>query len=207
MGITNDGRVTSHTIRRNKLTTLKRKGIITNRRQLTKRDQYYKHRYLSNFRKVWDKSVVNMVKFYRTSLPQVEEGYRYNQRTLYYHKLLATERRKDRKNALVKAMRLRLWKKAYGSDESHLYSDETHELSQLYKPEYNKYSFHAQQFRKPATQLREQESIRQLASKWYYLEQVRKAPIGKAECLSAITAASKTIIRLENINLDEQASV
>lgn len=82
-----------------------------------------------------------MVKFYRTALPLVTEGYKYNARTLYYHKLLATERRKDNWILKRKSYRLWLWKRDFGKPKAALWSDETRRLAKLYKPSYQKYKW------------------------------------------------------------------
>lgn len=113
---------------------------------------------------------MRMVKFYRTELPQVEEGYKHDPKTQYYHKLLITERRKDNRVAKMKHWRLKQWKRTFGTKRADWYSDETLELAPLFRREYRQYSAHAQMLLRPRIQLKMQRSIRALVSKWYYLE-------------------------------------
>ena len=65
----------------------------------------------------------------------------FDPRTLYYHKLLTTERRKDNWAAKRLRYRLWLWKKEFRRPKAKLWSDQTRRLARLYKPAYKKYEW------------------------------------------------------------------
>lgn len=183
-------------LKRKKLRDLKKAGIVTSRRMLTRKDCGYKHVYLSNFKTVWDRSVVNMVKFYRTELPFVREGYMFDQRTLYYHKLIRTERRKDNWVERRRAYRYWLWKRDFGKKKAAFWSDETRRLAKLYKPSYAKYKWQQEVEVPMDKQLRQEQSVRSLASKFYYLENIKGSELGKKELLATLSTAA---VRVEEM--------